>query len=116
VGLLSTGVLYRIAENPQLSPELQSQIDLDSVNFVSNDRLLTIMERTTATPEQVAEAVRVNTEARLTALRTGLLIMAGVALIALIPASRLPNYIPDELPAVRPQPRMTARRKEERLA
>jgi predicted MFS family arabinose efflux permease len=116
VGLLSTGVLYRIAENPQLTPELQSQIDLDSINFVSNDRLLAIMERTTATPEQVAEAVRVNTEARLTALRTGLLIMAGFALVALVPASRLPNYVPDEVPAARPQPRMAAGRKEERPA
>jgi len=45
------------------------------------------MEGTTATPQQVAEAVRVNTEARLRALKIGLLIMAGLALLAIIPAA-----------------------------
>jgi predicted MFS family arabinose efflux permease len=86
VGLLSSGILYRIAANPQLPVEIQSQLDLDSINFVSNDRLQTIMARTTATPAQVEEAVRVNTEARLAALKIGLLAMAGAALLALIPA------------------------------
>ena len=88
VGLLSAAILRGIAENPLLPPEIQSQIDLDSINFVSNDRLLGIMQRTTATPEQVSEAVRVNTDARLSALRMGLLLMAGLALLAIIPAGR----------------------------
>ena len=61
-----------------------------------------VMERTTATPAQVAEAVRVNTEARLRALKIGLLIMAGLSLLAIIPAGRLPNYVPGELPSGQP--------------
>ena len=48
-------------------------MNLDSINFVSNDRLRSVMERTSATPRQVEEAVRVNTEARLRALRIGML-------------------------------------------
>ncbi len=56
-----------------LTPELQAQVDLDSINFVSNDRLQAVLADTTATPAQVAEAVRVNTEARLRALKIGLL-------------------------------------------
>jgi hypothetical protein len=105
VGLLSAGILYRIAENPALPPAVVTQIDLDSINFVSNDRLLSIMERTGAAPEQVAEAVRVNTEARLQALKIGLLIMAIVAALAIIPASRLPAYRPGEIPdGLRPPP------------
>lgn len=105
VGLLSAGILYRIAENPALPPAVVTQIDLDSINFVSNDRLLSIMERTGAAPEQVAEAVRVNTEARLQALKIGLLIMALVAAFAIIPASRLPAYRPGEIPdGLRPPP------------
>jgi len=103
VGLLSATILRGIAENPLLPPEIQSQIDLDSINFVSNDRLLGIMQRTTATPEQVSEAVRVNTDARLSALRLGLLLMAGLALLAIIPAGRLPGYRPGEIP-VNPPP------------
>ena len=112
VGLLSAGIMYRIAENPRLPLEVIGQIDLESINFVSNDRLLAVMERTGAPPEVVAEAVRVNTEARLTALKIGLLIMAAVAALAMVPASRLPGYLPGEIPdgPARPRP---ARREEE---
>ena len=78
VGLLSSVVVRHLAENPRFPTEIQNQLNLDSINFVSNDQLLTIMERTTATPEQVEEAVRINTEARLRALKIGLLIMAGL--------------------------------------
>ena len=46
VGLLSAAVLRAVAENPKLPPEIQSQVDLDAINFVSNDRLQTVMERT----------------------------------------------------------------------
>jgi predicted MFS family arabinose efflux permease len=98
VGLLSAAVLRSLAENPVLPPEIQSQVDLDSINFVSNDRLQSVMESTTATPQQIAEAVRINTESRLRALKIGLLIMAGIALLTIFPAGRLPNYIPGEIP------------------
>ncbi len=93
VGLLSAAVMYRIAANPLLPSQIQSQVNLDNVNFVSNDQLATIMAGTTATPDQVAEAVRVNTEARLQALKIGLLIMAGLALVSIIPARRLPGTV-----------------------
>jgi predicted MFS family arabinose efflux permease len=99
VGLLSSMALTNIAASPKLTPELQAQVDLDNINFVSNDRLRTALQGTTATPEQVAEAVRVNTEARLRALKIGLLIMAGLALLAIIPAGRLPSYRPGEIPS-----------------
>ncbi len=99
VGLLSAAVLSRIAGSPTLSAELQSQVNLDSVTFVSNDRLGSILAGTNATPEQVAEAVRVNTEARLQALKIGLLILAGLSLLTIIPARRLPNYRPEEIPS-----------------
>jgi len=103
VGLLSATILGNIAANPLLPKEIQSQIDLDNITFVSNDRLQSVMERTSATSEQKAEAVRVNTDARLRALKIGLLIMAGIAFLAIFPAGRLPNYIPGELPAGQPR-------------
>lgn len=99
VGLLSAIVLGGVAQSPKLTPELQAQVDLDNINFISNDRLQTVLSATTASPAQVAEAVRVNTESRLRALKIGLLIMAGIAMLAIIPAGGLPNYIPGELPA-----------------
>lgn len=105
VGLLSAAVLRSISEAPLLTPELQSQVDLENTNFVSNDRLLGVLQRTTATPEQVIAAVEINTNARLLALKIGLLIMAGLAMLAIIPAGRLPGYKPLELPANLPAPR-----------
>lgn len=104
VGLLSTAVLRSLAENPLLPPEIQSQVNLDTITFVSNDRLRTVMEGTSATPAQVEEAIRVNVEARLRALKIGFLIMAALALLTIIPAGRLPPYRPGEIPGSRPEP------------
>lgn len=98
VGLLSAMILAAVAASPKLTPQLVSQVNLDSVNFVSNDRLQETLSRTNATPAEVREAVRINTESRLRALKIGLLIMAGIALLAIFPAGRLPNYIPGEIP------------------
>jgi len=99
VGLLSSIALSQIAASPVLPKDLQSQVDLDRITFVSNDRLRSVMEGTTATLQQVEEVVRVNTDARLRALKIGLLIMAGLALLAIFPAGRLPNYRPGDIPA-----------------
>jgi predicted MFS family arabinose efflux permease len=104
VGLLSAGVMRSLVENPYLPDEIQVQLDLDNINFVSNDQLLTIMERIEATPEQVTEAVRINSEMRLNALKLGLLLMAGVAALAILPAGRLPNYRPGDIPPNPAQP------------
>lgn len=98
VGLLSSAVMRQLAANPTLPIEIQSQVNLDSITFVSNDQLASVIQATTATPEQKAEALRINTEARLLALKIGFLIMAGLALLALLPAGRLPNYRPGEIP------------------
>jgi predicted MFS family arabinose efflux permease len=97
VGLLSAITLGNIAASPKLTPELQAQVDLDNINFISNERLQTVLAGTTATAAQVAEAVRVNTESRLRALKIGLLIMAGLAFVSILPAGRLPNYLPGEI-------------------
>ena len=99
VGLLSTIVLGRVAATPELTPEVQAMVNLDSINFVSNDRLRTALETAGATPQQVNAAVVVNAESRLRALKIGLLIMAAIALLSIIPAGRLPDYKPGEIPA-----------------
>ena len=78
------------AEHPELPPELVAQVNLDNVNFVSNDDLKGVLEATDATPEQVDAAVALNEESRLGTLRLGLLILAGVSATAIVPASRAP--------------------------
>jgi hypothetical protein len=98
VGLLSVLVTSSLANNPTIPPSLLDQVNLDNINFISNDQLLAVMSETTATPEQVNEAVRINTETRLRALKAGFLILAVIALLAVFPAMRLPNYVPNEIP------------------
>jgi hypothetical protein len=48
-------------------------------------------------------------DVRLRALKIGLVIMAGIAMLAIIPARQLPNFIPGEVP----DPSPTRRGKDE---
>lgn len=98
VGVLSANVMTAVAQHPELPDELVAQVDLDRTNFVSNDALREVLEQTDATTEQVAAAVELNEMARLRALKLGLLILAGVSALAIVPASRLPKYVPGEIP------------------
>ena len=98
VSLLAVGVGKAVLDNPELPPSLVAQVDLDNVNFISNDDLRGVLEETDATPEQVDAAVAVNEEVRLRTLKLGLLLLAGVSALAIVPASRLPRYRPEEIP------------------
>ena len=100
VGILGANIQRGVSDNPAMPTELIQQVNLDNVTFISNNRLMAVMAGTTATPEQVAEAMRINIEARLSGLRTSLLILAGVALLMIFPAGRLPSYVRGDLPGV----------------
>ena len=99
VGVLSATVMRSLTDNPIVNTELTQQADLDSINFLSNERLAEALKSTTATPEQVDEAMRINEEARLRALRIAFLVLGSVALLAIFPSNRLPDYRPTEVPA-----------------
>lgn len=87
VGVLGSSVQSHVSANPLISADLRAQFDLDSVSFVSNEQLLRALERAHATPDEVSEAVRINTEARLMALKVSFYVLAGLALLAFIPAA-----------------------------
>ena len=97
VGLLSMMVMNSLSQS-SLPRSLQRQVDLNQINFISNDQLETVLSETTATPEQVDEAVALNEDARVRALRASFLILAGFALLAIIPSLGLPDYSPGEIP------------------
>jgi len=99
VGVLSAGVLRQVKDNPLITAEMKAEVDLDSINFLSNDRLRERFENTNATPEQIAEALRINSETRLRALKTGFVLLAGLSVLALVPCGWLPDYRPREIPA-----------------
>lgn len=110
VGVLSAAVMSNLTANPIITTELKEQVNLDSINFLSNDRLKERLQSTTATPEQVAEAVRVNEEARLRALKIGFFVLGCLALLSIFPVGQLPDYKPGEVPAGQPQGAAARRR------
>lgn len=103
VTVLSVSVGRAVVEHPELPPSLVAQVDLDTVNFVSNDELREVLDRTDADAAQADAAVALNEQARLDTLRLGLLILAGVSATAILPASRLPRYRPGEIPDPAPE-------------
>jgi MFS family permease len=98
VGLLSLFV-HSSFNRSELPPSLKVEINLDKIDFVSNDQLKTVLARTSALPEQVDEAVLINEEARLRALKATFILIAAISLLAIFPAIGLPKYAPGELPS-----------------
>lgn len=98
VGILTMSVTAGMAAHQEIPPELQKQVPLDSVNFVTNDHLRVFLGNTTATQAQMDAAVQVNEDARLRALKISILGLAAIALLAIIPAGRMPNFLPGGLP------------------
>ncbi|WP_233548707.1 MFS transporter [Galactobacter valiniphilus] len=99
VALLGVSVATSVAKTPDLPPALVAQVDQGNVNFISNDELgATLREKTDATEQQIAAAVKINEDSRLETLRWGLLLLAGVSAVAVFPASRLPRYVPEQIP------------------
>lgn len=105
-GALSVGVLaYLISVNVEeiavLPPPIQEQIELDNVDFISNDHLEDVLEQYSTPSAVVDEIVDINAKARLQALKATLLVLAGVALLAVVPSRGLPPYRPGEVPVER---------------
>jgi MFS family permease len=103
VGILSLNIERSLIDHPTLPPELINKVDLNKVNFISNDQLIEAISHTTATPEQVREALRINADARLRALRLSLFFLAGLAFLVIIPAGGLPDYVLGQVPSGHPE-------------
>jgi len=103
VGILAANIAQAVSQSTYLPPALADEVGLEDASFVSNDHLGELLAGSSATGAQAAEFVRINEEARLDALRTGLLVLAGVSVLAFLPAARLPRYRPGEIPDPSPQ-------------
>jgi MFS family permease len=98
VSVLSMIIVNTVVETPAIPPEIQEQLYLDNIDFVSNDQLDEALEEADVTPAQEAAIISINEIARLRALKISFLILAGVALLAIVPAGGLPDYTPKEIP------------------
>jgi MFS family permease len=103
VGILSVNIQRSLVDHPILPPALIQQVNLDNVTFVSNDRLKSVMVGTTATPAQIDEAVQINADARLQALKLSFLFLAALSLLMIVPSRRLPRYVPGEIASIEAQ-------------
>jgi MFS family permease len=98
VGLLGLFIVSSFYQSG-LPPALKAEINFNQVDFVSNDQLREVLSRTSATPAQVEEAVKLNEDARLRSLKTTFLIVAVISLLSIIPALGLPKYAPGSISA-----------------
>jgi MFS family permease len=98
VGLLGL-FLSSAFHGSDLPRKLETRVLFDNVDFVTNHDLRSALRATGATADQVEEAAAINEDARRRALQGSFLIVAGISLLAIFPATRLPRYVPDELSA-----------------
>ncbi len=106
VSLLSMFIVQSLAASPVITDKIvEERLYLDSIDFVSDDELDEFLEEADLTPQQEAEVVAINIDARTRALKISFLVLAGLSLLAVIPAAGLPNYIPEELPSDQDKPR-----------
>jgi MFS family permease len=98
VGVLGTSVHRELVHNAVIPIELKREMNLNNIPFISNDQLGQALNATSSTPEQTREAVRINTDARLIALKVSFFSLAGLALLAFFPAGGLTSNIREETP------------------
>jgi MFS family permease len=98
VGMLATIIATSAQDHPEISPQLISEVNIDDANFLTNEQLEDVLESTSASDAEVDAAIAINEEARLRALQISLLALAGLALLGIVPATRMPRRIAGELP------------------
>jgi len=77
-------------------------VNLTNLNFFSDAQLKERLAGKTATPEQMAEALAINTEAPTRELKIGFLALSGLGPLAIFPCSWLPDHKPGEIPSEPP--------------
>ena len=97
VGLLTSLVIAGAAENRVITAELKDEVNISNMNFFSDLQLKERLAGTSATADELAEALAINAAARTQAIKIGFLILSGLALLAIFPCRWLPDYRPGDL-------------------
>jgi MFS family permease len=92
VSLLGGIVARDAVASPAFSPEIIEQVNFDNTNFITTDQLVGVLEERGATPAEAEAAVEIYEDARLRSLRTTLMFLAALALLALVPAGKMPDF------------------------
>ncbi len=99
VTLLSLIIINSLTKSPVITETIMDeQLYLEKIDFISNEQLEEALKYTDLTPVQEAVVVDITVLARLQALKISFLVLAGIAVLAIIPAGGLPGYTPGEVP------------------
>ncbi|MGC5171450.1 MFS transporter [Microbacterium sp. DT81.1] len=99
VGILASTLATSAIEHPEISSELIAEVNINEADFLTNSQLESVLGGTSASPAEMDAAIAINEEARLRALQISLLGLAALALLAIVPATRMPGRIAGELPS-----------------
>lgn len=99
VALLGGIVARDAVASPAFSSELVERVNFDNTDFVTSDQLVVLLEERGATPAEAEAAVDIYESARLRSLRTTLIFLAALALLALVPAGKMPDFREPDLTA-----------------
>jgi MFS family permease len=91
VGVLGSSIYRELADNSTIPIELRNQVDLDAISFKSNAELRRALASVEGAEAHIDEAVQINTQARLVALKATFLALAALSLLAYFPAGGLPS-------------------------
>lgn len=78
---------------------IDEHLFLNDPDFVSDLEMEDYLEETELGVTQRAVIATINRDARIRSLKISFLFLASLSLLAVIPASGLPNYVPEEIPA-----------------
>jgi MFS family permease len=99
VTLLGSIIMSSAVASPAITNDVIDRLNFDNVNFITNDQVQALLtERTDATQEEIAEAIEINAQAKLRSLQTSLLLLALLAVLAIIPAGKMPKFQDYDLP------------------
>ena len=97
ISLLGGIVMRDVAASPSLPPELTQNVNFDNVDFITNDQLQVVLEGLDANEAETAKAIELYEDARLRALRSTMMLLSLIALLAIVPAGKIPDLRDEEI-------------------
>jgi MFS family permease len=102
IAALTSSFLTGIQQNPAVPAEVKAQADVElagGVPFISDADLQAALDGAGVSEETATAVLEANRQARLDGLRAALVVLAGVALLALFAARRIPTAQPGSAPS-----------------
>jgi MFS family permease len=107
IAALTSSFLTGVQQNPAVPDSVKAQANVElagGVPFISDADLQAALDQAGVSGETATAALEANRQARLDGLRAALVVLAGVALLALYSARRIPTQQPGSAPLPSAEP------------